>query len=723
MLNGQLRDVVRRLHQLAGEAGSGMSDASLLQRVVSQRDEAAFELLLRRHGPMVRGVCRRLLRHVHDADDAFQATFLALVRKAGGINRRGSLAGWLYRVAFRIALRAREAAARLPVTALEAHDPCAPAAACDLVWRDLRPVLDEEIHHLPARYSVPVILCYLQGLTHEQAARAIGCAKGTVAVRLLRARKLLHARFTRRGLTLSTAALATALTEHAAHATVPAACIQATITAALGFVTGSTTAASTGAVSLARGVMRAMFLNKLKATAAVIVLAAGMMGLGFGLLPRSGNATATAPATTAPPTPTAAAEPRATDFAVIVNIRAQREGRILFLGVEVKKGEAVPADDVVADNAANRDQRFRRLKVGDKVDAGQLIGLLDDRQARIDVGVCITKVKQADASRTANEKTRDEAIMRVKIIEEKNAKAPGSVAVEEYRAAQLNVHRYTGEEIEKRAWIRVREFELEQAKKLLALHELRAVRGVIHAIIKRPGDAVRDGETVVQIRIDGQPGRVAPPPKETPPERTRELPIDPNVPGRPAERRADAVNIPALQTGLVLVIGTEIKDGDNVPAEDVIVVKTNGGMRRFRALKAGDKVEDGQLIGLVDDRIARAALDVTKAQREVAAVKLGAAEKLHDEAAKRSRAVNADGVVPKVLILEAEANLVKTQQDVLVAKADLIVTEANLRQAEHVLSLYEIRAVRGEVTAVLKRRGEVAKEHETVVQIRAARGR
>src|SRR5262249_12197058 len=249
-----LRGVVRHLQRFVEQGGPAVSDVHLLQRFVAQRDEAAFELLLRRHGPMVRAVCRRLLRHTHDAEDAFQATFLALVRKAGGI--RGALSGWLYRVAYRSALRLRGVVARLPAVGATSPEPPAPEADTDLLWRDLRPVLDEEVNRLPARYSLPVILCYLQGLTYEQASRELGCPKGTVAVRLLRARTLLHARLPRRGLDLSLAALLTALPDRAARAALPAPVIATTLRAAVAFGTGSTAAAAPRAVSLAEGVLR-----------------------------------------------------------------------------------------------------------------------------------------------------------------------------------------------------------------------------------------------------------------------------------------------------------------------------------------------------------------------------------------------------------------------------------------------------------------------------------
>jgi cobalt-zinc-cadmium efflux system membrane fusion protein len=174
------------------------TDAELLERWVAAGEQAAFEALLQRHGPMVLGLCRRVLRHEQDAEDAFQATFLALARKAGSIGRGEALAGWLYRVAQRIALRGRcrqhERAARHTTGVEQVADDAGP------VDPDLRRVLDEEIARLPPLYRDPVVLCYLEGRTQEEAARLLGCPSGTLAWRLAQARARLRARLGRRGL-------------------------------------------------------------------------------------------------------------------------------------------------------------------------------------------------------------------------------------------------------------------------------------------------------------------------------------------------------------------------------------------------------------------------------------------------------------------------------------------------------------------------------------------
>src|SRR5262249_31028688 len=214
MAHRPFRALLRQLHRLAAASAKGvLADGELVERFVRSRDEAAFEVLVWRHGPLVWGLCRRLLRQESDAEDAFQATFLTLVRKAGSIGKGGSVASWLYKVAYRVALHARARAAR--GAGREQAAPAEPAAgpAEDPVWRDLRPVLDEEIGRLPEKYRVPVLLCYLEGRTVDEAAEQLGWPRGTVATRLTRARERLRGRLVHRGVALSAAGWGALLTE------------------------------------------------------------------------------------------------------------------------------------------------------------------------------------------------------------------------------------------------------------------------------------------------------------------------------------------------------------------------------------------------------------------------------------------------------------------------------------------------------------------------------
>jgi RNA polymerase sigma factor (sigma-70 family) len=276
--------VLRYIRRLAGASGAGDStDGQLLARFLKDRDESAFATLVDRHGPMVLNVCRRRLIDANEVDDAFQAVFLVLVKKARSIRKPSLLGNWLYGVACRAAANARRQVSRRQSRIKEIVDMPATQPATGEGWRELRPLLDEELERLPEKYRAPLVLCYLQGKTYTEAARILGWADGTVSGRLARGRALLRAALLKRGLTLSAAALTALLADHAAQATtVPASLAAATIKAALLVAAGTSLAAgvSTGATALTEGVLKAMFLTKLKiATAVVLTLAVvGMSG-------------------------------------------------------------------------------------------------------------------------------------------------------------------------------------------------------------------------------------------------------------------------------------------------------------------------------------------------------------------------------------------------------------------------------------------------------------
>jgi RNA polymerase sigma factor (sigma-70 family) len=272
MASGQVSPVTRFLRRLTGSHGPGdPDDRNLLERFVATRDEAAFAELVRRHGPMVQGVCRRVLRDGHAAEDAFQATFLVLVYKARSIRRPELLGNWLHGVAHRTAVRARDAAARRRAREREVTDMPGDDPAAEVLWRDLRAVLDEELGRLAQVYRAPLVLHYLEGKSTEEVARQLGCARGTVLSRLARGRERLRGRLVRRGVALSVWALALALAERAAPAAVPAALVEGTVRVAAGAAAGAVPAA---VAALTKGVLRAMFLSKLKVAGAVLLAVA-----------------------------------------------------------------------------------------------------------------------------------------------------------------------------------------------------------------------------------------------------------------------------------------------------------------------------------------------------------------------------------------------------------------------------------------------------------------
>lgn len=281
----QLGAVIQKtLKQISTERDGGLLDSQLLERFAAQRDEAAFETLVYWHGPMVLATCQRILHQGQDAEDAFQATFLVLCRKAHAIRKLPSCGAWLYKVAYRIALKARANAARR--AAVEKQLPARPAAplADDLLWRDVRPILDDELNRLPEKYRVVLVLHYLEGKTVAQVAEDLGWPVGTVTGRLARAKELLRGRLTRRGLGLVSAAPLTAvLVSQASAGRLPEGFVRGAVAAATARG-GTVTTVTLGptAVILANGALRTMLLTKLKTTG-LLLLAAMVLALGAGI--------------------------------------------------------------------------------------------------------------------------------------------------------------------------------------------------------------------------------------------------------------------------------------------------------------------------------------------------------------------------------------------------------------------------------------------------------
>jgi RNA polymerase sigma factor (sigma-70 family) len=262
-----LTDVLRYICRLANDERSNeQSDGDLLQQFVAKRDEGAFARILQRHGPLVFGVCRQLSCDAHDAEDAFQATFLVLARKAMSIHKQSSLAAWLCRVAVNIARTARTSASQRRKHERQAFRMSQSSPIKEAPVRDWQPLLHEEVDRLPEKYRLPVVLCYLKGNTHDEAARQLGWPLGSVKGRLARARDLLRTRLARRGLTLSGGGLAAALTQSTAMSQVPPALLGHTLRVALSFAASKAIPAgaiSGQALALAKGALQTVSTTKL----------------------------------------------------------------------------------------------------------------------------------------------------------------------------------------------------------------------------------------------------------------------------------------------------------------------------------------------------------------------------------------------------------------------------------------------------------------------------
>jgi RNA polymerase sigma factor (sigma-70 family) len=556
MAGEHLGTLLRLLRRHAGEeVGGALSDGQLLERFVGGRDQAAFETLFWRHGPMVLAVCRRLLGPA-DAEDAFQATFLVLVRKAASIGRREAVGAWLYRVAYRVALRARSSAR--PAMDLPPEGPPAAPDEEAAAWRDLRPLLDEAIAGLPEKYRAPVVLCYLEGRTNEEAARELGCPKGTVAVRLMRARERLRRRLERCRLLLPAALLAVVLSGRARAEPVEAALAGTTIKAALGAAAGGTMtgAASAHAAALAQGAMRAMYLRKMKLTVAFLIALGVIVGGGVWWQQHAANAAPPGKEEPAKPAPGPAAPAGVRDDPAgkpatekeerrdLVDVASPREGIVLFVGSEVtlKPGEKAPAgafkqettylvtevqpgdkgpqDDWV--KVGDKEYRplgkreemrpgkvrvhraekwFVPLKEGAAVKPGQLLAATDSSLAADDLAIKLAKFDAAEADRASAEKQRDE--YRERYLRTDKLYRQGNVSAEDMAAAKLAYETHVFETVSKIENLKVAAQELRKARTELEMHEVRSkVRGVVTRIDRRAGEGLKALEPVVRVRLD-----------------------------------------------------------------------------------------------------------------------------------------------------------------------------------------------------------------------------
>ena len=287
-MNATHTDLLRFIRSVKAKQASGaQSDRQLLEAFLNQRSESSFTALVQRHGAMVFSVCRRLLRHTHDAEDAFQATFLTLARRAASIRRHESLGSWLHGVAYHVAATMKRAVARRVVHEGRLSPPPPADVMDDITWRELRSALDEELQRLPEKYRAPLVLCYLEARTQDEAARRLGWSKCTFGRRMNQARQLLAQRLTRRGLTLPAALTAPLLIDGAAQAAVPPLLAANTVRAGLAMAMGNTVRGmvSAQAAALAEGGVASLLAKR--TSIAVVLLASLTLGIGGLLVPRA----------------------------------------------------------------------------------------------------------------------------------------------------------------------------------------------------------------------------------------------------------------------------------------------------------------------------------------------------------------------------------------------------------------------------------------------------
>jgi RNA polymerase sigma factor (sigma-70 family) len=285
MATTRISEIIQHLGRtVPPQDDSAWTDGQLLGRFIENRDEAAFAALVRRHGPMVWGVCRRMLKQ-HDAEDAFQATFLVLVRKAAGVIPREKVANWLHGVAHQTALHARRTIARWQARAKQVTELPERAVVEPDLWRDLQPLLDQELSRLPDAYREVIILMDLEGKTRKEVARQLGLPEGTVGSRLARARAMLAKRLSRHALAVPGEALAAVLKQNGASATVPPSVVFATLrSASVGAARHAAAAIPVKVAALTEGVLKTMLLTKLWSAILVTTALTVLFGLGAGIL-------------------------------------------------------------------------------------------------------------------------------------------------------------------------------------------------------------------------------------------------------------------------------------------------------------------------------------------------------------------------------------------------------------------------------------------------------
>jgi RNA polymerase sigma factor (sigma-70 family) len=395
MASHGLRRTLDRLRQAL--TPQNLTDEVLLRQFIAVRDEAAFAMLVRRHGPMVLGVSRRVLGNWHDSEDVFQATFLVLAQKAQSVVARQALPSWLYMVAYRTALKAktRNDRRRRKERQVEImpHPAVPPAEAGD--WR---PVLDRELSRLPEKYRMPVIMCDLEGRTRKDVERQLGLREGTLSSRLTTARRILAKRLSRRGVTLSGGALATALSETTASAYVSSALVDSTAKAAVLVAAGKLAAVSASVAFLMKGALQAMFIAKLKAFALVAFIA--ILGAG-GLAYTAGGQTA-------------AKAPPKSELEVL---RAENELLKVNLRVTLEKIQALEKELAAFKGkvAVRHRDLFDKKAVTDKAVTDYAAAAADYEAA---VGQAIRFLRQTQA-----DKGKDNAGYRVEFVRDKEKEA------------------------------------------------------------------------------------------------------------------------------------------------------------------------------------------------------------------------------------------------------------------------------------------------------------
>jgi RNA polymerase sigma factor (sigma-70 family) len=692
----------------AAQAAGGLSDAELLERWATGHDEAAFEVLVWRHGPLILQLLRRLLSRPQDIEDAFQATFLALVRKAGSIRRREAVASWLYKVAYRVAVRAGTCAVKRATRESADADLQAVESRSQPAAEGLGEILSEEVNRLPAKYRATVVLCYLEGRTNAEAAQELGCPIGTIFSRLASARQMLQRRLGRRGVAIGPAALAVTFQEQTTSAAVPGALVDAALRAARWATAnhGAAGAVSREVIALSEGALRTMFLGRLRMAAAVVLAVASISGGVSVLASRTGhessNPEAGSPNSAVSADPAGNRKPTHQRPGQTRCMYSERPGVVLVVGTEIKPGQKAPLGRLLTVQVGGQTRVFQRLQEGDTVEEGQVLVQLDDRIARAARATREARLAAIEAELTAAAKTRDEAKLRY----ETRLKLRGArikMSEDDVHGARLTWERHQFEVASKEQVVKVAKLELIQAQVIVDMYQVRSrAAGVVLAIYKKPGEGVDVWDPVLRIAVRPQAAKGA---------------------AEGAGNILGGYDAPSQQAGLIDVIGTPVRSGEIVPADRLVTIQIGDRKESYRLLREEDRVEVGQLIARLDDRLARVALAIKKARFTASKAELGVSEKTRDEAERRFDAVQklhkaSPGAATEEDVRGAELTWARYVAEARSKKELVRVAELEWKEAQLLLELYEIRsAVRGVIKAIYKHPGEAVKYLEPVFRI------
>lgn len=687
MPRGSARSVLHYLRGLVLARGAvDLTDAQLLDRFTRQNDEGAFEAIVQRHGPLVWGVCRRVLGDRVDAEDAFQATFLVLIRKAGSLARRELLGNWLYGVAYRIALRARQSAAWQPLRLAQEALDAAPARTEAEDVRELGQVLDEEVQRLPVRYRQPFVLCYLQGLTNEQAAHHLGCPKGTVLSRLSRARERLRTRLERRGIAV-TGALLTALLAPNAEAAVPPLLVESTVRSGLLLAAGEAAAGvlSARALALSEGVLRVMFISKCRMALLAFVFLGACGGLGLHVLRQN-----MALAHPADSKDRENARNAAHEAGPLVKIPAPRDGILLLKDAQ----HVSPGDEKKGEQASSL---TRAVRTGEFVAEGQLLAKLDDRLSRDEVTICKAVIRETQAALLAAEKTRDELHTRWQTAIKLRGAGQGAISNEDLRGAKLAYDRCLAETLQKEERVKLAMAELTRAEALVRLHEIRSpAAGIIRAIERQHGEAVRQFETVFLLEH-----------------------LTPEAAKAHGAKSRPWTELAAQREGTLIAIGTPSEG--KVVAGAGFVIDLAGHAQAYRTIREGDAVEAGQILGQIDDRLARTDLEAARARLQVAEEAVNLAQKSLETAKLQLQRVEQMGNKQLISKEQMETTVLAVERqkiEVRTKELEIWTLRTEVARAQAIVEMHVIRSpVKGRLETILKKQGEMVRAFDPVFRV------